>query len=969
MSSRPRWVFVLLLLGAIRSASAQQPTSGSISGTVVDAAGAALVGVEVRVASEQGTREARTGAGGKFLVPHLPPGHYDVRLALAGFATVERSDVDLRLGQRLAFDFVMAAGEFGDVLEVEGSAPILDLSSASVQTTLDSRLLQTLPVGRRLGDSLGLAAGVSSGGGTGRSNPSIAGASGLENQYVVDGVSVGNPRYGTLGVFHRDYGALGSGVTNEFIDEVQVRSAGAEAEEAQSSGGVVNVVTKSGSNVWRGAAFAYAQLEALEGRWRRVELPNGSGNTTGSESREVGFTLGGPVAKDRAFFFVALDPQQETTRFVAPEGYPLRELGTVDRTRDLTAYAAKLTLQPTDRHRFDLSFFGDPSDSEMGPQSAAAMAAKSTGAFSALDYGGHNQALRYQGTLSARWLVEASLGRAQSYLRETPAIDEWQVTDFTATPSTSSGGKGRFESDGEGETWQYQVRSTLLLGRHELKLGASREDASFDYGDNYTGPPIVLRNGVRLGSGVVVNVISDPVYGRVYRVVAGREQTARESWDDSSSLFVQDRLVASDRLTLSAGLRYERQEVGGPLGSFTFDDNWSPRLGLAVDPSGRGRSKLFASAGVYFSRVPNNLPVLAFGGSGIRVLRADYFDPELTQPIPDGTQAGGTAAHLVVGQTQPSRFDPEAKLGYVREATAGIESEVMPRLTLGARVIYRDMPRMLEDIGTASLVLLVSGDPAARAVNYVIGNPHDGYPATAGGVGSFETLTHRYRALELTAEKRFADRWSLLASYRWSRLRGSYEGFYRNDTSQATPGQTSLFDFPMNDPSYRAIGVPLYGFSGDIRYQGALGAGPLPNDRTHEVKVHGTYAFDFGLALGAGLTAGSGRPLTPMAANPVTNRRGDIPEAPRGSGIETVDGLETRTPFEWSVDLHADYPIELSRVRLLLVLDVFNLFDARQVTGYDQDTQLGFRVANPNYGYRTAYQDPRSVRLGIRFEL
>ena len=148
-----------------------------------------------------------------------------------------------------------------------------------------------------------------------------------------------------------------------------------------------------------------------------------------------------------------------------------------------------------------------------------------------------------------------------------------------------------------------------------------------------------------------------------------------------------------------------------------------------------------------------------------------------------------------------------------------------------------------------------------------------------------------------------------MASYRWAKLEGNFEGFFRSDNGQADPGITSLFDFPTNDPSYTAVGVPQFGYRGDIRYQGTtLGSGRLPNDRPHQFKLYTNYAFG-NLNTGLGLNVGSGRSLTALAANPGYTNSGEIPESLRGEGFETVDGFKTRTPTEFYVDLHVDYTI------------------------------------------------------------
>jgi len=168
--------------------------------------------------------------------------------------------------------------------------------------------------------------------------------------------------------------------------------------------------------------------------------------------------------------------------------------------------------------------------------------------------------------------------------------------------------------------------------------------------------------------------------------------------------------------------------------------------------------------------------------------------------------------------------------------------------------------------------------------------------------------------------------------------------------------------------------VPQFGYSGDIRYLGEVGI--LPLDRPHQIKAFGSYAFPLGLNVGMGLNAVSGAPLTPFAANPVYDSGGEIPTAPRGSGIQTVDGFKTRTPFLTTVDLQASYRLALGKTRAItLVADLFNLFNERKVTGYDQWTQLGFQVANPDFGLPVTellsgrppqFQAPFEMRVGAR---
>ena len=432
-----------------------------------------------------------------------------------------------------------------------------------------------------------------------------------------------------------------------------------------------------------------------------------------------------------------------TTTFVAPEGFPLEELGEVDRDRSGVAYAGKLTWLAGSGHRLELSAFGDPTTGDTGPQSTAAMRYDTTSGFSALDFGGHNQGLLYQGVLGTEWLVEASLAHAASDFQETVSVDEWQVVDETVNPPTTTGGKGRYEGQNDGDSLQLRARSTHLLGRHELRWGFTGEDVRSDTTRDITGDPILLSDGQWTGSGAMVTILPDPEYGQIYRV--NRAEMLRERASSSTNLgfFAQDRVTAADGLTLSAGLRYERQRIEGSSVGVTFDDNWAPRVGAVWDPSGRGRIKVFGSAGVFFAKIPNNVAITLLGTGG-RVRRADYFDPDLTDPVPEGVEALETTRHLILAATEPAEVDPSAALTSTRELSLGADWTVARDLTLGVHLLHRDMPRVLEDVNTAAMVLYYEG---TDNVEYMVTNPRDGYPATVDGVGAFVDPLHRFDAV------------------------------------------------------------------------------------------------------------------------------------------------------------------------------------------------------------------------------
>ncbi len=458
--------------------------------------------------------------------------------------------------------------------------------------------------------------------------------------------------------------------------------------------------------------------------------------------------------------------------------------------------------------------------------------------------------------------------------------------------------------------------------------------------------------------------------------------SARTTKQRYVAAFVEDTWRVGNRLTIKPGLRYEQETLDGTLiQDFKLDKNWAPRVGATLDLAGNGRSKLYGSYGIFYQRIPNDLAARALSADA--GIGADYFDANLTQPIPNGVAAGpgGTTTHYSIAGAGADVIDPNVKISYMQEVLVGFEHQLAANMSVGVRYVHRNIPRVLEDIQSFPVVAADLGLPGADSVDYILTNPSPSTP-TSGGLGAaFEKPIHDYDSVEFTLDRRFAGHWALQASYRWSRLWGTYEGSYRDDNGQSDPGITSLFDFPTNDPSYTAIGVPQFGYQGDIRFLGRAGAGLLPLDRTHQVKVYGSYGAAPRLQRRRGAEPELGYPLTALAANPNPNYQngGEIPLTPRGGGFQTVDGFKTRSPFESSVNAHVDWGVRVGgpRRRIVLLADVFNLFNQQRTTGYDSYVETSFGAPNPNFGQRVSavlggapplIQTPREIRIGARFE-
>jgi hypothetical protein len=1020
--------FALALTGL---ASAQE-TTGSVAGQITDPQGLAVPGATITVTGPQGARTYPTDAEGRFIAPFLTPGIYTVRAELQGFKASEQQNVQVQLGARREVNLRLETGGLTETVQVLGAALVIDVRSTTVGGVLDSEQLQRLPVGRSLSDTLYLVPGVSLGAGINagthsvgsNANPSISGASGLENNYIVDGVNITDVGFGGFGPYNSVHGSLGAGVTTDFIKETEVKTAGFEAEYGQTTGGVINVITKSGANVFSGSAFGYTRPSALEGAWKQLQVPNGAVNTTGIDNYDAGISVGGRIVPDRLFFFGTYNPQWQSRTFVAPEGFPYASLGGVDRKRTIQAYAGKLSGQFNSNHRLDFSLFGDPSKGESGLQrfttlrrvayAGAPGTTDISGGFSELEYGSHQQTLRYDGVFGSRWLVEGNVANSRNKFFEIPTLDEWRYTDLRNTPTGSTGGLGDLERD-EGRNFQYGLKSTHIVngrGTHEIRYGVQMENVEFTRDFDYSGPNLRLADGQTTVTGGTIEIRDAGGGISFFRSTRGKLLQTAPTLSTYRSFFIQDTWQAG-RLTVRPGLRYERQYLEGidPGGldladgtpidapdlcfsgderpgegshegdpitcNFTWN-NWAPRIGATFDLTGDGRAKVFASWGDFYAKLPNDLAVRAMTADA-SITRQDYFDAALTQPIANGVNFAGTTSHLRLAGLHPAIIDPDSGSTFKREFLAGIEFDVLGDANLGFRYVRRTLPQIVEDIGTLPFAAYLAPGSEDVSVEYFITNVNASSPvANCCGLtpASFEDVMHTYNSFEVTLNKRFSGNWSAIASYRFSKLEGNFEGFFRSDNGQSDPAISSLFDFPTNDPSFTETFGTLHNNPGDIRYQGcALGCGVLPNDRPHQLKLYGNYVFS-NLNIGAGLNAGSGKSLTQLAGNVLYGNAGEIPLTVRGDGIETVDGFKKRTPSEFTLDLHADYGLDFGGRRIMLLADVFNVFNRRIALDYDNYIERSPGVPNPNYGQALSggnasipsFQSPVSLRLGARFD-
>jgi outer membrane receptor protein involved in Fe transport len=547
-----RLSFVALLAAValtLPPATAQELTTGTLAGKVSDPAGKPIAGAVIITTSQYGTRTADTDADGEYILPFLRPGTYTVRVeAPGGFNTVIQNEVVVSLNQRSVLNFTLEPGKT-ETVTVTGQSPLVDPTSTSSGTNLKyDDFAGAVPLGRSFTDTYAVAPGVVSGLGTGDGNYSIGGASGLENAYLVDGVNITNTGYGGIGAYNIVYGSLGTGVTSEFLDEVQIKTGGFEAEYGQAMGGIINTIVKSGTNETKGRVSWFSTPTSFEGGRDLVDFDSGSVNIVNQNTQDFGFSLGGPIVKDKLFYFVAYNPvftrqhlranpktdpaftaasncisgscdmafnEANPEAFAAPNAQAFPSAGQdIERKRTANNYAAKISWVVSPKHQMEFTMFGDPAEGDEGLQRGSSLLQSdfaAGGGQSNIKYGSHNQSIKWSAVFGPRFFMEAQLAHHDGKFRETSVLNEHQYTDLrnlleffrdadsytpddvTTVPlalspvTTGRGGLG-FISNQDDENLHYSLKFTNIVGNHELRYGVQYDDIEYRETPSYTGP-------------------------------------------------------------------------------------------------------------------------------------------------------------------------------------------------------------------------------------------------------------------------------------------------------------------------------------------------------------------------------------------------------------------------------------------------------------------------------------------------
>jgi len=1004
---------LLLALSVFLTLQAQDITKGTIAGVVRDATGALVPGANVKLSSPHGDRTTTTNAEGAYSFLNLVVGPgYDLTVEHAGFATAKATNLSVGMQQQTTYDFSLEVGTAAQSVEVTAEAgPAIDLTSTSSGANLNENLYKNVPIGRNISAVMAMSPGVSDSVGAGAANPSINGASGLENQYIIDGADTTDPGFGGFGTYSRVYGPLGNGINFDFVQEVQVQTGGFEAQYGEALGGVVNVVTKSGTNKFHGDVFGYFQPQQFEAHRTDANplLVSKFDYLVHQASTDYGADIGGYILKDKLFFYGGFNPLYNSDYKEADPFYANNALGVINREITTYDYTAKLDYNLGTKHQFEGSVFGDPSSTpttfNQPVSTVPAPGPVDTSVESKLNYGTRTWTGRYNGTLTPNWVVTANYSNYHNSFTDTPLQNGYEIIDETAAQQGTGGeityGGIGFNEASVSKVNQFTVDSTHIfhfLGGHTLTYGYQFADDVYNDVYKYTGTPFQLPNVPELGEAA-----GQTVYGAIFL------RTHQNPNDPTSPIVLNfDRgnysspIVATDtrynagfiedswtfgRFTFKPGLRFEEQSLIGITTHYDLTHNWAPRLGLVIDPFNNRKTKIYATYGRFFEKVPLDIAVRALS-SELSITGALYQDPGPGQQpnlsasnyIAGGNIAfqGGAGAIENVAAGTGAQFQDEI--------TGGIEHEFAHNLTLTGRFVYRDLRRIIEDMSGTNVTQALAGVPQI----YVVGNPSraldifqnvspctsgpncntaigytnfaNGTPNGSDGIpDGFPNPSRIYKSMELIVSKRFSTNFQFYGSYVLSKLDGNYQGNFRSDNGQQDPNISSMFDFTNSDGLLTGQDIP----------------GLLNSNRFHQFKLFGNYQWR-GINFGAGWTPTSGTPITDLLAHPAYQNAGEIPVCPNGtfSCNGGPRGAEGTTAWTLPFNAHADYTWRVfgERGRIKFVADLFNLFNEQAVIRVNQWSQLNGGATNPDFllpglqQFQDPYQTPFQARLAVRFE-
>ncbi|WP_426013703.1 TonB-dependent receptor [Caulobacter sp. DWR2-3-1b2] len=624
-------------------ASAQDYTSGTLSGTVRDASGAPVAGAAVTVKSlGQGfTRALTTDDSGQFRVPLVPQGGYSVAIAKDGFQPTSDGSVAVRPGGDSAYSFTLTSADasVSEVVVTATANPQLDFAGTTTGLSVDlETLTKQVPITRNITSVVLLAPGAVQGSNANfRGQPAIGGSSVAENAFYVNGLNITN--------FDNYLG--GSTVPFDFYKSVDVKTGGYPAEFGRSTGGIISAVTKAGTNEFKFAIRGQYEPDGLQEDQKDTFLRRGKLAKT--DNKSLTLEAGGPIIKDRLFFFALAQLRDQENRFGNITGGSYN----VDTQRD-PFYGVKLDGYITDRQHLEFTYFDTKGSLKRKTRdynfdgTTDTIGDRLDGTLFSL--GGANYVGKYTGTFTDWFTLSAAYGVTKDDYRITPQNLSGNYVTNTADPAhpgettvISRQKTSSYDSSYGTKREFYRVDADFyfsLFGKHHIRVGMDHEDLTLDHVNKYPGLGTdwdFLAGGATDSRGVPA--------GQIY--VKGRTfNTGGVFEGQNEAYYIQDSWDVTSNLTLNLGVRKDKFQNSGARtskGSETFiefKNEIGPRIGFTYDPFSTGNDKVFGNFGRYYLPVASN--------TAFRQATASYdIDTFFTAPQgaklgADGTPIRGT---------------------------------------------------------------------------------------------------------------------------------------------------------------------------------------------------------------------------------------------------------------------------------------------------------------------------------------
>ena len=771
-------VVVALLVLAPAAAWAQSSVStGQVFGTAQDPEGAVMpgVGIEARNVDTGFARNTVTDASGFYRIDLLPSGTYDVRADLPGFKSEVRRGVVVTLGSTVGVNFALQVSAVEEEIVVTAESPIVETTNPSITSSVSDESIANLPLeGRDFTNFVLLTPGATLSdinqveGGRGGIN---IGARGIQNSFNIDGANsqssfFGEERGGTRPPFTFSQSA---------IKEFQVLRSSYNLQ-FQATGGVVNAVTKSGTNEFHGEVFGYYTDDSLSEDYALLEEGD---EKPQSEQLQYGFALGGPIVRDKLHFFTSLDTQDfETPKYTAFNNFPDgreadfealtglvwdEETSDYPTTNDAMVILLKLDWQLGDNHLASARY--NYSDQEGVNQTSTF---SNTGLSNNGLEGNSFDSLVFtlNSVVSEDAFNEAFVQYAfeeRPRLANTTAIPEGNIDGFAA-----AWGQNNFLPNWlDEERIQLVDNFTYYLGDHSVKAGVNLDFVSYDDGfPRYVGGTYAWRTWE--GSTGFLDGGTPRNYTQSFSDTDG----AVVFDTDYYAFYAQDDWRATSNFTVTYGLRYDLQDNPTPqetnplwpdTGQIPTDtDNWSARAGFAWDINGDGKQVVRGGLGRFYDNTPALLLANAQLSNGVRVVTYSS-NCEAGDPCPEWPNRWSSPADVAAARPDIFVVDPAFENPETNRVSLGYEAEVVTNLSLGVDVIYYE---------TKKLERKQDQNIAPDGGTTVDGRPTYDRRVMTSALDQIMQFTSdaeaEYTGVILKMKKRFANNWFLDASYTWS---------------------------------------------------------------------------------------------------------------------------------------------------------------------------------------------------------